>query len=113
MIIPKSVEASLCIIDVLKRCDVEFAPAVKILEHVDNTSKCMCDTMLYRLAQAGILDSKKGPTGGYRFIKETTLLELFLLNAPTCVLRRPSCNEEVYALQGRFLKQLNDIVIQP
>jgi DNA-binding IscR family transcriptional regulator len=113
MLIPKSVETSLRIIDVLKRCDVKYAPAIRILEHVDDTSKCMCDTMLYRLVKAGILDSKKGPTGGYRFAKETTLLELFLLNAPTCVLRQLSCNEEVNALQGRFLKQLNDVVIQP
>ena len=113
MIIPKSVETSLRIIDVLKRCDVEFAPAFKILEHVDDVTKCMVDTMLYRLVIAGILDSKKGPTGGYRFAKETTLLELFLLNAPTCVLRKQSCNDEVNDLQGRFLKQLKDIVIQP
>jgi DNA-binding IscR family transcriptional regulator len=113
MFIPKTVENSLRILDILKRADCEWVPCHALCTHMPDISTCMVETLLYRMSKALILDSKKGPLGGYKLARKTTLYELYQINAPTCLETQKSCLEEVTMIQLRFIKSAINITIEP
>lgn len=112
MMIPRCTEAAVQILNVIRRADVEWVPATAIRIHTQANKKTI-DTMLHKLIKAGVLESLRGPTGGYKQAVETSLLELFYITAPSFVQRVPSANEEVNALQRRMLQLFSDVVMKP
>jgi DNA-binding IscR family transcriptional regulator len=112
MLIPKGVDTSLRILDVLKRADCDYVPHKAVVMHV-NVSYATISTLLYRMAKQGIIESKKGPLGGYKFVSECSVYDLYMLSAPSELVRFPSVNEEVNAVQRRFVRDLQGIIITP
>ena len=112
MLIPRSVETAIRILDVIKRADIEWVPGTAVCEHVGRSDRTV-ETILARLVGAGILEGKRGPTGGYKQVLETSLLELFFLNAPSCCQRAPSVEENVNELQRKILHLYSDVVFVP
>lgn len=110
---PSTVESSLRIIDILKRADCEWVPAPGINRYMQDVTRSMLGTMLYRLSKHDIIESKKGPTGGYRLCKSVSLYEIYRINAPSGVAVLESCFDEVNIIQRRFIKMLKDFVIEP
>ncbi len=77
-------------------------------------SQAHLSKVLQRLARAGLLDSTRGPGGGFRLsttAADCTLLDVYeavegTLEAPECLLRRPICDGES-CLLGGLLADIN------
>lgn len=112
MIIPRTVETTIKMLDIIKRGDCEWVPGTAINKHTGCNPKTS-DTILGRLVKAGILEGKRGPTGGYKQVLETSLLEIFYLNAPSCCQRAPSIDEDVNVLQRKILDLYSQVLFKP
>jgi DNA-binding IscR family transcriptional regulator len=112
MIVPMCVEITVRILDVIKRGDVEYVPGPAICKHVDCNEQSVI-TLLSRLTNAGILESRRGPTGGYKQPLDTNLLELFLVAAPSQVVMGRSLDDSLNKLQKDVLKLYESVVFKP
>jgi predicted transcriptional regulator len=112
MIVPMCVETVIRILDVVKRGDTEWVPGPAICKHVDCNEQTVT-TFLTRLVNAGILESRRGPTGGYKQMLDTNLLELFLIAAPSRVIRGQSTDDSTNKLQEDVLKLFESVVFLP
>jgi DNA-binding IscR family transcriptional regulator len=112
MIIPRCVETTIKILDLVQRADVEYVPGPAICRHLDCNEKTVT-TILSRLTAAGIFSSKRGPSGGYKQTAETNLLELFLVAAPSCVQRAKSIEESVNKAQLEVINVFSSVIFKP
>jgi DNA-binding IscR family transcriptional regulator len=108
MLIPKTVETALEIFEIIERADVEWVPSDAIRKFCTAPDDCVW-TILNRLVKAGILESKRGPAGGYRVGGYrhghiTSLHELMRVITPSRIKHNPSCNDKVNRVQRRILE---------
>lgn len=104
------------VFDVLRRADCSYVPSSVITEVCkDNIPKGSLLIVLVRLANAGILESKKGIYGGYKQARSVSMLELFRLFSPKLVPDPKQCYgvDTLERFMCRIYSLLSDCVVYP